>query len=162
MVGYFALWLDFLTAGRTLELTDEVIVKQKDAIIQYNGFYPFIGLALPLFRIGKQVNQSSLALRKLGAARERTGPRSVRETRSGNISTAVSDSQTTGVIMPAIFDLLYFEFCRARLAEMRKQLLIAGERPDIPQGDCGVADATDQPGLAGTDSEHEIGHGPAN
>jgi hypothetical protein len=26
--------------------------------------------------------------------------------------------------MPAIFDLLYSEYCRARLAEMRKQLLI--------------------------------------
>jgi hypothetical protein len=62
MVGYFALWLDFLTAGRTLELTDEVIVKQNGAIIQHDGFYPFIGLALLLFRVGKQVNQSSLVL----------------------------------------------------------------------------------------------------
>ncbi len=26
--------------------------------------------------------------------------------------------------MPTIFDLLYTEYCRARLAEMRKQLLI--------------------------------------
>ena len=30
--------------------------------------------------------------------------------------------------MPAIFDLLYREYCRARLAEMRKQLLIS---PDV-------------------------------
>jgi hypothetical protein len=30
--------------------------------------------------------------------------------------------------MPAIFDLLYREYCRARLAEMRKQLLISPER----------------------------------
>jgi hypothetical protein len=29
-----------------------------------------------------------------------------------------------GSIMPFIFDLLYREYCRARLAEMRKQLLI--------------------------------------
>ena len=29
-----------------------------------------------------------------------------------------------GSIMPTIFDLLYREYCRARLAEMRKQLLI--------------------------------------
>lgn len=32
--------------------------------------------------------------------------------------------------MPAIFDLLYREYCRARLAEMRKQLLIAAERSE--------------------------------
>jgi hypothetical protein len=30
-----------------------------------------------------------------------------------------------GWIMPAIFDLLYREYCRARLTEMRKQLLIS-------------------------------------
>jgi hypothetical protein len=32
-----------------------------------------------------------------------------------------------GSIMPALFDLLYREYCRARLAEMRKQLLIRPE-----------------------------------
>lgn len=32
--------------------------------------------------------------------------------------------------MPAILDLLYREYCRARLAEMRKQLLIAAERSE--------------------------------
>lgn len=31
--------------------------------------------------------------------------------------------------MPTIFDVLYREFCRARLAEMRKQLLL---RPNAP------------------------------
>ncbi|WP_244552504.1 hypothetical protein [Bradyrhizobium sp. Ghvi] len=36
-------------------------------------------------------------------------------------------SQTMGVRMPAIFELLYREYCRARLAEMRKQLLITPE-----------------------------------
>ena len=30
--------------------------------------------------------------------------------------------------MPSIFDLLYREYCRARLAEMRKQLLISPVR----------------------------------
>jgi hypothetical protein len=29
-----------------------------------------------------------------------------------------------GSIMPTIFDLLYREYCRAHLAEMRRQLLI--------------------------------------
>ena len=34
--------------------------------------------------------------------------------------------------MPTIFDLLYREYCRARLAEMRRQLLISPERHEIP------------------------------
>src|SRR5258705_10123784 len=34
------------------------------------------------------------------------------------------DDQTWSSIMPVIFDVLYREFCRARLAEMRKQLLL--------------------------------------
>jgi hypothetical protein len=36
--------------------------------------------------------------------------------------------------MPIIFDLLYREYCRARLAEMRKQLLLwpsIGEGPEL-------------------------------
>lgn len=42
-----------------------------------------------------------------------------------------------GVTMPAIFELLYKEFCRARLAEMRKQLLLRDEHPELflPDGD---------------------------
>jgi hypothetical protein len=35
--------------------------------------------------------------------------------------------------MPAIFELLYKEFCRARLAEMRKQLLLTGKHPELLQ-----------------------------
>jgi hypothetical protein len=35
--------------------------------------------------------------------------------------------------MPAIFDLLYREYCRARLAEMRKQLLISTESQSVPE-----------------------------
>ena len=33
--------------------------------------------------------------------------------------------------MPAIFELLYKEFCRARLAEMRKQLLLRDKHPKV-------------------------------
>jgi hypothetical protein len=48
--------------------------------------------------------------------------------------------------MPAIFDLLYLEYCRARLTEMRKQLLIRAESQEVPEANCdarhpdGVAD----------------------
>jgi hypothetical protein len=35
--------------------------------------------------------------------------------------------------MPIIFDVLYREFCRARLAEMRKQLLLWPGTPVVPQ-----------------------------
>jgi hypothetical protein len=43
--------------------------------------------------------------------------------------------------MPAIFDLLYREYCNARLAEMRQQLLISPESHRVvPETLC---DATD-------------------
>ena len=42
--------------------------------------------------------------------------------------------------MPAIFDLLYREYCRARLAEMRKQLLISPERHEVPEAICDAKD----------------------
>jgi hypothetical protein len=38
---------------------------------------------------------------------------------------------TTAKIMPALFEFLYREFCRARLAEMRKPLL---NRPNVGSG----------------------------
>jgi hypothetical protein len=38
--------------------------------------------------------------------------------------------------MPTIFDLLYREYCRARLAEMRKQLLISPKRHEVPEAFC--------------------------
>jgi len=41
-----------------------------------------------------------------------------------------------GSIVPAIFDLLYREYCRARLAEMRKQLLIRRESHKVPEANC--------------------------
>ncbi len=38
-----------------------------------------------------------------------------------------------GSIMPTIFDFLYREYCRARLAEMRKQLLLVpAESHQVP------------------------------
>jgi len=43
--------------------------------------------------------------------------------------------------MPAIFDLLYREYCRARLAEMRKQLLMSRERHEVPVAICDAKDA---------------------
>ena len=42
-----------------------------------------------------------------------------------------------GSIMPAIFDLLYREYCRARLAEMRKQLsLLWPGNHELPEANC--------------------------
>jgi hypothetical protein len=38
--------------------------------------------------------------------------------------------------MPIIFDMLYREFCRARLAEMRKQLLLWPGTPAVSDGNC--------------------------
>ncbi|RXG89235.1 hypothetical protein EAS61_28140 [Bradyrhizobium zhanjiangense] len=58
-----------------------------------------------------------------------------------------------GASMPAIFDLLYREYCRARLAEMRKQLLIAGQNPESLEADY---DRADQGSLGRTDTQHEI------
>lgn len=38
--------------------------------------------------------------------------------------------------MPIIFDVLYREFCRVRLAEMRKQLLLWPGTPVVPEENC--------------------------
>jgi hypothetical protein len=38
--------------------------------------------------------------------------------------------------MPTIFDILYREYCRARLAEMRKQLLLRPESHEVPEANC--------------------------
>ena len=43
--------------------------------------------------------------------------------------------------MSVIFDLLYRDYCRARLAEMRKQLLISPERHEVPEAICDAKDA---------------------
>lgn len=47
--------------------------------------------------------------------------------------------------MPAIFDLLYREYCRARLAEMRKQLLISRKRHEVPEAFCDAKDIGSRP-----------------
>jgi hypothetical protein len=39
-------------------------------------------------------------------------------------------------VMPTIFDLLYREYCRARLAEMRQQLLIQPESHEVLESNC--------------------------
>ena len=54
-----------------------------------------------------------------------------------------------GVTMPAIFELLYKEFCRARLAEMRKQLLLTGKHPKLFLPDNETSDANEM------DPQHE-------
>ncbi len=45
--------------------------------------------------------------------------------------------------MPAIFDLLYREYCRARLAEMRKQLLLRAHGREVPEANCDAGDFDD-------------------
>ena len=45
--------------------------------------------------------------------------------------------------MPTIFDFLYREYCRARLAEMRKQLLISPKRHEVPQAFCDAKEVGD-------------------
>jgi len=43
-----------------------------------------------------------------------------------------------GSIMSVWLDLLYREYCRARLAEMRKQLLLTGANDEIPAANSGA------------------------
>jgi hypothetical protein len=49
-----------------------------------------------------------------------------------------------GSTVPTLFDRLYREYCRARLAEMRKQLLLRPDGHDIPE----VNRDADRPGDA--------------
>jgi hypothetical protein len=51
--------------------------------------------------------------------------------------------------MSAIFDMLYREFCRARLAEMRKQLLIPVAGAEILQTPSEDAEPCDRADRAG-------------
>ena len=44
--------------------------------------------------------------------------------------------------MPTIFDMLYREYCRARLAEMRKQLLLSVASDEIPAANWDASDPT--------------------
>ena len=61
--------------------------------------------------------------------------------------------------MPTIFDLLYREYCRARLAEMRKQLLISPKRHEVPGALCDakVVDANPADGSETTKQHHYSG-----
>jgi hypothetical protein len=60
--------------------------------------------------------------------------------------------------MPAIFDFLYREYCRARLTEMRKQLFLT-QRNDaeaaVANGDPGSPEGAD--GLGDGDTRREAG-----
>ncbi|KRR06749.1 hypothetical protein [Bradyrhizobium valentinum] len=60
--------------------------------------------------------------------------------------------------MPAIFDLLYREYCRARLAEMRQQLLISPDRHEVPEALCDAKNAVDASPAGGseTTTQHEL------
>jgi len=57
---------------------------------------------------------------------------------AGNDRVAVVISE--GSIMSAWLDLLYREYCRARLAEMRKQLLLSATNDEIPAANRGTSD----------------------
>ncbi|RQH06757.1 hypothetical protein EHH60_30365 [Bradyrhizobium sp. RP6] len=61
--------------------------------------------------------------------------------------------------MPAILDLLYREYCRARLAEMRKQLLIAAKRSETLEADHHPAKQGDD---EGADEHRKTGQGMPN
>ncbi|MET4043094.1 hypothetical protein [Bradyrhizobium sp. RT6a] len=63
-----------------------------------------------------------------------------------------------GVIMPTILNLLYREYCRARLAEMRKQLLIAAERSEALEAHRHPDQGDDER----TDTQRKTGRGTPN
>ena len=48
--------------------------------------------------------------------------------------------------MPALFDFLYREYCRARLAEMRKQLLLWPGSHEVPEANFDTGDRDDTAG----------------
>jgi hypothetical protein len=62
-----------------------------------------------------------------------------------------------GSIMSAILDLLYREYCRARLAEMRNQLLLRAEPNEIPEAICDAGYRAAEAGSRSGDPEHETG-----
>lgn len=60
--------------------------------------------------------------------------------------------------MPIIFDVLYREFCRARLAEMRSQLLLWPGTPVVPEVNCEAGhpdDAADRGITLGSSQERD-------
>ena len=62
--------------------------------------------------------------------------------------------------MPPLFDFLYREYCRARLAEMRKQLLLLDSR-EATEANCDAGHADGAADRAGDSdgTRHEAGHG---
>ncbi len=61
--------------------------------------------------------------------------------------------------MPTIFDLLYHEYCRARLTEMRKQLLLWPGTPVVPEEICEAGYSDDAAGFSQEwDSHAERSH----
>jgi hypothetical protein len=62
-------------------------------------------------------------------------------------------------IMPTIFDLIYREYCRARLAEMRKQLLlVSADSHEVPEANCDVSHPSGSAGDDRTPAQHEARH----
>ena len=53
------------------------------------------------------------------------------------------------ILVPDIFDLLYREYCRARLAKMRRQLLISPERHEVPAATRNAKDAVGKQARSG-------------
>jgi hypothetical protein len=60
--------------------------------------------------------------------------------------------------MPALFDVLYREYCRARLAEMRQQLLVNREVPEANGDSAGGVDPGSNVDDGRTATSHEGGH----
>jgi len=62
--------------------------------------------------------------------------------------------------MPFIFDMLYREYCCARLAEMRKQLLLWPGTPKIPEesSDIGPLLGPTDPGISSRPSDERDDH----
>lgn len=59
--------------------------------------------------------------------------------------------------MPALFDFLYREYCRARLVEMRRQLLLSRTNsPESTEADGNISsDGANDPGSNVGDSQRE-------
>ena len=56
--------------------------------------------------------------------------------------------------MPTVFDFLYREYCRARLAEMRKQLLISPKRHEVTEAFCDAKTVDAKPADGGETTTH--------
>ena len=60
--------------------------------------------------------------------------------------------------MPIIFDVLYREFCRARLTEMRKQLLLWPATPEIAEANCKAGHPDDAADISLGSSQERDSH----